>query len=86
MARIDDDFVRAWAAEWIANLLVHEGVDPTPEVKGSVWSALASLASAPPEQRTLTDVLARVRQECSQSAVAEVPSQETSAPPVTAGV
>ena len=31
-------------------------------------------------------VLARVRQECSQSAVAEVPSEETSAPPVTAGV
>jgi type IV secretion system protein VirB4 len=54
LAYIDDDGVRAWAAEWIANLLVHEGVDPTPEVKGSVWSALASLASAPIEQRTLT--------------------------------
>src|SRR5665213_79429 len=54
LAHIDDDSVRAWAAEWIANLLMHEGVAPTPEVKGSVWSALASLASAPPEQRALT--------------------------------
>src|SRR5438552_4373725 len=54
LARIDDDGMRAWAAEWIANLLIHEGVDPTPEVKGAVWSALASLASAPIEQRTLT--------------------------------
>src|SRR5206468_3292433 len=54
LARIDDDAMRAWAAEWIANLLIHEGVDPTPEVKGAVWSALASLASAPVEQRTLT--------------------------------
>lgn len=24
---------------WIARLLVHEWVEPTPEVKGSVWSA-----------------------------------------------
>ncbi|MEO8654728.1 MAG: conjugal transfer protein TrbE, partial [Ramlibacter sp.] len=54
LARIDEDGVRAWAAEWIANLLVHEGVEMTPDVKGAVWSALASLASAPIEQRTLT--------------------------------
>jgi type IV secretion/conjugal transfer VirB4 family ATPase len=54
LARIDDAGMCAWAAEWIANLLVHEGVEATPEVKGSVWSALASLASAPVEQRTLT--------------------------------
>jgi len=54
LARIDEEGIRAWAAEWIANLLVHEGVDTTPEVKGSVWSALGSLASAPIEQRTLT--------------------------------
>jgi len=31
-------------------------------------------------------VLARVRQECSQPALADVPSEETSAPPVAAGV
>jgi type IV secretion system protein VirB4 len=54
LARIDDEGYRAWAAEWIAGLLLHEGVDVTPEVKGSVWSALVSLASAPLDQRTLT--------------------------------
>ncbi len=45
---------RAWAAEWIAALLGHEKVAVTPEVKEAVWSALTSLASAPPEERTLT--------------------------------
>jgi type IV secretion system protein VirB4 len=54
LARIDDEGARAWAAEWIASLLLHEGVQVTPEVKDAVWSALNSLASAPREQRTLT--------------------------------
>jgi len=54
LARIEGDAARAWAAEWIAGLLLHEGVHLTPEVKDSVWSALNSLASAPREQRTLT--------------------------------
>ncbi len=51
---IDDPAERSWAAEWISALLAHEKVDVTPEVKEAVWSALSSLASAPPEERTLT--------------------------------
>jgi len=51
---IDDATERSWAAEWIAALLAHEKVLVTPEVKDAVWSALGSLASAPPEERTLT--------------------------------
>ncbi|HEU4961944.1 MAG TPA: conjugal transfer protein TrbE [Sphingomonas sp.] len=54
LRRIDDATERSWAAEWIAALLAHERVIITPEVKDSVWSALGSLASAPPEERTLT--------------------------------
>jgi type IV secretion/conjugal transfer VirB4 family ATPase len=54
LARIDDDTVRAWAAEWIAGLLGHEKVEITPETKDMVWSALGSLASAPIAERTLT--------------------------------
>ncbi len=46
--------MRAWAAEWIGGLLMHEKLEITPEVKETVWSALASLACAPLEQRTLT--------------------------------
>ena len=51
---IDRASERSWAADWIAGLLAHEKVAVTPEVKESVWSALASLASAPPGERTLT--------------------------------
>lgn len=51
---IDDPAERAWAAEWIAALLDAEKVSVTPEVKDAVWSALNSLASAPPPERTMT--------------------------------
>ena len=51
---IDDMTERSWAAEWISALLAHEKVVVTPDVKDALWSALASLASAPPEERTLT--------------------------------
>lgn len=54
LRRIDDANERSWAAEWIAALLAHEKVAVTPEVKDAVWSALGSLASAPPDERTLT--------------------------------
>lgn len=54
LANIDSDWERIWASEWIADLLVHEQVLVTPEVKEAVWSALASLASAPQSERTLT--------------------------------
>lgn len=51
---IDDPVERGWAAEWIAALLEAEKVSVTPEVKDAVWSALNSLASAPPQERTMT--------------------------------
>lgn len=54
LASIDEPGERAWAGEWVADLLAHENVEVTPEVKESVWSALGSLASAPREERTLT--------------------------------
>jgi len=54
LRHIDSSVERSWAAEWIAALLAHEKVVVTPEVKDALWSALRSLASAPPEERTLT--------------------------------
>jgi type IV secretion system protein VirB4 len=54
LRRIADPRRRTWAAEWIAGLLSHEKVQVTPEVKGAIWSALGSLASAPENERTLT--------------------------------
>jgi type IV secretion system protein VirB4 len=58
LARIDRTRHRAWAAEWIGALLRREGVAMAPEIKEAVWSALASLASALPPQRTLTGLSA----------------------------
>jgi type IV secretion/conjugal transfer VirB4 family ATPase len=54
LARIDEEGLRAWAAEWVGGLLTHEQVEITPDVKDMVWSALGSLASAPLAERTLT--------------------------------
>ena len=54
MAGIDDAAERAWAAEWIANILARETIVITPEAKDHLWSALTSLASAPVAERTLT--------------------------------
>jgi len=54
LAGIEDPAERAWAAEWTAALLTHEGVELTPEVKDAVWSALGSLSSAPAAERTVT--------------------------------
>jgi type IV secretion system protein VirB4 len=51
---IDREDERAWAAEWITSLLAAEHVETTPDIKEMLWSALTSLAGAPPEERTLT--------------------------------
>lgn len=54
LARIDEAAERAWAAQWLAALLAGEGVDVDPAAKEHIWSALASLATAPVVERTLT--------------------------------
>jgi type IV secretion/conjugal transfer VirB4 family ATPase len=54
LAAIDNAAARSWAAEWIINLLSHERIAISPEVKDHVWSALNSLASAPVSERTLS--------------------------------
>lgn len=54
LARIDAAAERSWSADWIAAILMREGVTVNPEVKEHIWTALTSLASAPVEERTLT--------------------------------
>ncbi|KTW16582.1 conjugal transfer protein TrbE [Sphingomonas sanguinis] len=54
LARIDDTFERAWAADWLVAILMREGIAITPEVKEHLWTALTSLASAPVGERTIT--------------------------------
>jgi len=54
LARVDEPGEIAVALDWAIGLLTAEGVKTTPEVKDAVWTALQSLASAPPTERTLT--------------------------------
>ncbi|HEX8217104.1 MAG TPA: conjugal transfer protein TrbE [Allosphingosinicella sp.] len=54
LRRVDRAKERAWAAEWIGALLANEKVLVTPDVKETIWSALASLGTAPVAERTLT--------------------------------
>jgi type IV secretion/conjugal transfer VirB4 family ATPase len=58
LAAIDDESERIWAAGWLAAILAREGVAITPSVREHLWSALASLATAPTEERTLTGLAA----------------------------
>ncbi|WP_158915827.1 conjugal transfer protein TrbE [Caulobacter sp. S45] len=53
-ARLDEAAERAWAADWVANILEREKVAVTPEAKEHLWTALSSLASAPVGERTIT--------------------------------
>ena len=54
LRRIDIAGERAWAHDWLIGLLEHENVAIDPQVKDALWSALNSLATAPPSERTLT--------------------------------
>jgi type IV secretion system protein TrbE len=69
LRRIDEPAERAWAAEWVGDLLAHEKIVLTPDVKAAVWSALTSLAAAPPEERTLTGLSVLVQSNPLKSAL-----------------
>ena len=58
LAHIHHTPERAWAADWLVDILIREGVFVTPEVKEHLWTALTSLASAPVEERTITGLTA----------------------------
>lgn len=58
LAGVDDAQERRWAAIWVAGMLARQGAPITPEVREHLWSALASLASAPVSERTLSGLAA----------------------------
>ena len=60
LARIDDTYERAWAADWIGAILMREGITLTPDVKEHIWTALNSLASAPIGERTITGLTVNI--------------------------
>ena len=61
LARIDEDGERAWAAEWLSDLVVASGSGVTAVQREEIWTALGTLAEAPPSQRTLTIFTALVQ-------------------------
>lgn len=67
---IDVPADRAWALEWIVALLVQEKVEVTPPVKEAIWSALANLADAPVEERTMTGLSLLLQSNALRSALA----------------
>lgn len=56
LARIDDPAERSWASRFVLNLLLAQNVEETPEIKLDVEMAIELTASAPPEQRTLSNL------------------------------
>jgi type IV secretion system protein VirB4 len=60
LAYIDQPEELTWATEWLYDLLRKAGVDLTPEHKNHIGEKLASLASSPIEERTLTVLRARL--------------------------
>lgn len=54
LAHIEDVPERAWAGDWLVNILRREGVTIDPQAREHLWTALTSLASAPIAERTIT--------------------------------
>ena len=69
LARIDEPDERGWAAGWLAAVLAREGVAITPAVRDHLWAALASLASAPVAERTLTGLVALLSNQALKAAL-----------------
>jgi len=61
LAQIDGLEERAWAQEWIEDLVAAEGVALTPQVKEEIWGGLANVAQGPRDQRTLTLLAATIQ-------------------------
>ena len=58
---IDRESERAWALEWLQDIVVKEGLAITPELKNELWRTLASLSGYGPQDRTLTGLSALVQ-------------------------
>jgi type IV secretion/conjugal transfer VirB4 family ATPase len=67
---IDYPDERAWAQDWVEDLLIAGGVTLDPAVRESVWTALQSLAAAPRDQRTLTMLAANIQDRGLKAALA----------------
>lgn len=70
LRHIDKAEEQAWASEWVLALIAQEGVESTPQLTDAVWSAITSLASAPPEERTMTGLSLMIQNAVLRAALA----------------
>ncbi len=61
LADIDTPEDRAWAQDWVQDIVAAEGVAITPPIKEEIWGGLRNLAAGPREQRTLTLLAATIQ-------------------------
>jgi type IV secretion/conjugal transfer VirB4 family ATPase len=61
LADIDTPEDRAWAQEWVQDIVAAEGIEITPQVKEEIWGGVRNLSAGPREQRTLTLLTATIQ-------------------------
>jgi type IV secretion system protein VirB4 len=69
LADIDAPEDRAWAQDWVQDIVMAEGVEVTPPVKEEIWGALRNLAAGPRDQRTLTLLAATIQDRAVKAAL-----------------
>lgn len=57
LARVDEEFERTWAVEWLEMLLTLQGVTILPQHRKALWRGLELLAESQPDARTITDLI-----------------------------
>ncbi|HEX7943869.1 MAG TPA: conjugal transfer protein TrbE, partial [Phenylobacterium sp.] len=61
LADLDRPASRAWAQDWLQDLLAAQGLAADAAGREEIWTGLANLASGPGEQRTLTVLAATIQ-------------------------
>jgi len=69
LKEVSEEAGRLWALDWLCGVLAHEGVNVTPEIKETLWSALKSLGSAPASERTMTGFVALLARDALRQAL-----------------
>jgi len=67
LASITSDYEQAWAETWVESLLVLQGVEPTPQQRKTIHSAMSLHRDS--ESKSLTDFVANVQDEELSSAL-----------------
>ncbi|MBU2718779.1 hypothetical protein HF563_05180 [Acidithiobacillus ferridurans] len=70
LLHVDDDGERAWAKDWIEDVLVLNGLTPTPAQRKKIRQALEKVAAADPDMRSLSAFITNVQDNAIKEALA----------------